>query len=166
MQYIAVEMYWGGSIVGMVVSRSSLKPRSARSFLDTSSPTFCRHSNSLTMACLSEFFKWDRRVDCELPLVIVRLICVSLQALIHPSTRIRFAKFSIYTAVSRPRGNSCALFTVAARVYSVRSAAPHQLTLCGSWCYSTRIINSSMHDWKKGPLILVFNKSNWVHPLN
>ncbi len=53
-----------------------LKPHSSRSFWDTSSPTLCRRSNSLTVASLSVIIEWDRRVDCELPLVFVELICV------------------------------------------------------------------------------------------
>ncbi len=43
--------------LGKVVSSSSLKAHSARSFLEIFHPTFCRRSNSLKMACLSAFVK-------------------------------------------------------------------------------------------------------------
>ncbi len=46
-------------------------------FLRHVSPHILPTFKSLSMACLWAFIKWGRRVDCELPLIIVRLICVS-----------------------------------------------------------------------------------------
>ncbi len=104
---------------GKAVSCNSLKASSARSFWDISSPTFCQRSNSLTMACLWAFVKWQRRVDCELPLITVGMICVSTAGFwLIPQLGLFREFFYLYDSFVSKCEELC-LFTVAAGVHNV-----------------------------------------------